>query len=198
MRCLYCDSEINKESFYSMFIEEDKLCLNCRKALKLNRRIIDLDGLKVECFYDYNSLFKSLILQYKECHDEALSTVFLYGLKEYIEFKYRNFKIVYMPSSMQKLELRGFNHLDLIFKDLNLTKIDGLVYKNELVQEGKNRQDRIKMIDNFVYFGQKYEKILIVDDVLTTGSSFIGAYRALRPYCTKISGLSLSTSFCKK
>ena len=23
MRCLYCDSEINKESFYSMFIEED-------------------------------------------------------------------------------------------------------------------------------------------------------------------------------
>lgn len=198
MRCLYCDKQIEKESFYSLFFEEDKLCLKCRKALSYKRKISYIDDLEIESFYEYDSLFKSLILQYKECHDEALKDVFLYGLKEYIEFKYRKYSLIYMPSSITKLNERGFNHLDLIFKELKLEKSNGLRYEDELIQEGKSKKDREKMINNFIYEGKKLGKVLIVDDVLTTGSSIKGAYLALKPYCSQIKGLVLAVSSEKK
>ena len=193
MKCLYCDNEIKKITIYSFLIEEDKLCDKCRKQILLNHRKIKLDGLQVESFYDYNSLFKSLIIQYKECCDETLANVFLYGIKEYIKLKYQGYQIVYMPSSKEKLYKRGFNHLKGIYKDLDMKVIDGLRYKEELIQQGKNVNERSKMKENFIYEGKKLNKVLIVDDILTTGSSMMGAYNALKPYCNKIKGLVLAS-----
>ena len=82
MKCLYCDREIVTESFYSLLFERDMLCSHCRRELGLRQRHFMLDGVKCEYFYSYNSLFKQLLLQYKECYDEALKDVFLYGIKE--------------------------------------------------------------------------------------------------------------------
>ena len=95
MRCLYCDKDINRESLYSIFIEKDKLCPVCRSLIKNNHRIFIRDDIKIESFYVYDSLFKDLLLQYKECYDEALKEVFLYGIKEKIKLKYHDYKIVY-------------------------------------------------------------------------------------------------------
>ena len=88
MKCLYCDAKIYKESLYSLFIEKDKLCSACREKIKQNHQIFIRDGIKIETFYHYDSLFKDLLLQYKECYDEALKDVFLYGVKERIILKY--------------------------------------------------------------------------------------------------------------
>lgn len=95
MRCLYCDG--NKESLFSLLFEKDCLCKECREQLKIKRRIIDLDGVKVETFYEYEGMFKSLLLQYKECLDEALKDVFLYNLEDYLKLKYRGYEILYVP-----------------------------------------------------------------------------------------------------
>ena len=193
MRCLCCDQDIKKISLYSFIFKEDRLCINCRNRMTKNHKRIKIDELEIESFYDYNSLFKSLIIQYKECYDELLSEVFLYGIKEYINIKYRDYKIIYMPSSKEKLNKRGFNHLKLIFEELDLKVVDGLKYKEELIQQGKNMSERVKMKDNFIYEGDRLDKVLIVDDVLTTGSSIVGAYRALKPYCNNIRALVLAS-----
>lgn len=197
MRCLYCDQEISKQTLYSLLINEDKLCINCRKQIKKKHQIIKLDDLEVECFYDYDSLFKSLLLQYKECMDEALSVIFLFKIKEYIELKYYGYCVVYMPSTYEKLSKRGFNHLEKIFEDLNLEHLQGLRYKEQLLQEGKRREEREKMINNFVYEGRQVDKVLIVDDVMTTGSSLKGANRALRPYTNDVKALVLASKSSK-
>ena len=193
MRCLYCDQDIKKISLYSFVFKEDRLCINCRNKMTKNHKRIKIDELEIESFYDYNSLFKSLIIQYKECYDELLSEVFLYGIKEYINIKYRDYKIIYMPSSKEKLNKRGFNHLQLVFEELDLEVIGGLRYKEEFIQQGKNINERAKMKDNFIYEGDRLDKVLIVDDVLTTGSSVVGAYRALKPYCKVIKALVLAS-----
>lgn len=191
-RCIYCDNEITKTDLINLFLEEDKLCIDCRKKLKKNIKYIDIGPLKVETFYEYDSLFKNLLIQYKECLDEALSSVFLYTLKDYIRYKYRGYKMIFIPSSKAKIDMRGFNHLQEIFTGVKLDKIDGLKMKQELVQEGKSKTIRNQMIDNYIYEGEKLDKVLIVDDVLTTGSSMLGAINALKPHAKKIKALALA------
>ena len=198
MRCLFCDSKIEKYNLLSLFIEEDLLCLECRNKLKIEKIYSNISDLKVESFYNYDGIFKQLLIQYKECYDEALYPIFLYKLKDYIKYKYFNYQILLVPSSINKLEKRGFNHLELIFKDVGLDIINGLKMKENLIQEGKSLLDRKKMIDNYEYEGPKLNKVLIVDDVLTTGSSIMGVYKAIKPYANKIKALTLARKHFEK
>ena len=183
MRCLYCDEKIEDYSLYSLIFEEDKLCRNCRDKIKWHHKIFKIDDMEVETFFEYNSLFKSILLQYKECYDEALKDVFLYKIKDYIKIKYLGYKILYVPSSKKKLEERGFNHLKLMFEDLNFKEVEGLRMIKDSSQISKGYSERLKMIDNYIYEGDKnLDKVLIVDDVYTTGSSIKGVYKAIKPY----------------
>ena len=179
MRCLYCDSIIDKMNIYSLFLKQDELCLKCRDKLKVKRRNIRINDIKIETFYEYNSFFKTLLLQYKECYDEALKDVFLYPISEYLYLKYRGYEIVPVPSSEKKRKLRGFDHLDLIFESSGLKINKGLKMRQELIQEGKMASERRLMKNNYYYEGSHIDRALIVDDVITTGSSIIGAYNAL-------------------
>lgn len=192
MKCLFCNGDNEKINLKRILIERDYLCVNCRNKLKLNRKVISIGNLKVETFYNYDGMFRDLLIQYKECCDEALAVVFLYLLKQYIRIKYHGYKILCVPSGKEKYEKRGFNHLELIFKDVGLTIINGLHMKQELVQEGKNLEDRRKMIGNYEYDGPHIEKVLIVDDVLTSGSSIYGVYMAIKSHVGKVRAISLS------
>jgi len=192
MRCLYCDKKINTYSLYSLFIEEDKLCPKCRREIIVNHKYIYIDNLKIEVLYDYNSLFKTLLIQYKELFDEALAEVFLYKYEDYLRIKYFNYHILYVPSSNTKLNERGFNHLKMIFERLKLKEVRGLKMINDISQVNKTLKERELMKDNYVYSGKKLKNVLIVDDVLTTGSSIMGVYKAISPYAENIKILVLA------
>lgn len=192
--CLLCDKKLNKYTLFSLFIEEDLLCLKCRDLLKVNINTFYLDDLKVTSIYKYESLFKTALLQYKECYDEALSPIFLYKIDYLIRLKYLGYKVLYVPSSNEKLNKRGFDHLKLIFEYLGFKEIKGLKKKEELCQANKGISQREKMIDNFYYEGDKLDKVLIVDDVCTTGSSLKGVYKAIKGYCKHVEALVLATT----
>ena len=140
MKCLYCDKEIKEYSIYSLFVEEDKLCLECRNAMKYHHQKFHLDELEVESFYEYDSLFKDILLQYKECYDEALSEVFLYKIFEYLKLKYTGYQILYVPSSNTKLNERGFNHLKKIYHSLCFKEVVGLKMINDISQVNKTKK----------------------------------------------------------
>lgn len=195
MRCLYCDKYIDKQNLYSIFIEEDKLCVDCRNKLSMKRRIIERNGLKVETFYEYDSLFKSILIQYKESCDEALKDVLLYRISDYINIRYFDYQILFVPSSNYKLQYRGFNHLEEMFEKVKLKRVTGLRMKNDLYQEGKSRSERLLMQDNYVYEGDYLDKVLIVDDVLTTGSSLRGVYDNVKVFSKKRKLLSLAYKY---
>lgn len=197
MKCLYCDEEINEYTLYDLFFEQDLLCRKCREKMKFHHVKYHLDELEVEAFYEYESLFKDLLLQYKECYDEALSEIFLYKIEDYIRLKYLGYQILYVPSSKRKKEERGFDHLGLIFNKLGLKEVKGLRLKEELSQTGKNYMQRQSMLDNYIYEGKRLNKVLIVDDVCTSGSSLKGVYKALNGNFKKCKAIVLAKTCIK-
>lgn len=192
MRCLYCDKQIQKYTFTSLLLKEDKLCGDCRSKLKIDRKMLKVKGMKVETFFDYDGMFKNILIQYKECCDEALKDVFLYGLSDYIFLRYLGYEILFVPSSSKKLSQRGFNHLQLIFENCHFKEVKGLKMKEDYIQEGKNFNDRALMEENYYYEGKPLNKVLVVDDVITTGASLYGVYKTIRPFSNKIQCLALA------
>ena len=64
--------------------------------------------------------------------------------------------------------------------------------KTELIQEGKNAEQRREMEDNYIYEGEALGKVLLFDDVVTTGSSLMGTFWAIKGKTAKIKVLSLA------
>ncbi|MDO4199109.1 MAG: phosphoribosyltransferase family protein [Erysipelotrichaceae bacterium] len=194
MKCLYCDKTIVKQSFRSLFIKEDPLCYECREKLGFRVRHLKIDDIDVEYLYDYRSIFSSILLQYKECLDEALSVVFAYEMEDYIFFKYHGYKLCYVPSSDIKMDKRGFHPMKMILNNVKIKEVEVINMIEQCTQENKNSTERKKMEHNFVYDGPIEERVLIVDDVLTSGSTIKGVYNALKPYCREIKVLVMASA----
>ncbi len=196
MKCLWCDNPVSEGlNIWEMFVKEDLLCGNCRKKLVKNRKKFKIGKYKVVGLYLYEDNFSKLLLQYKECCDEALSKVFLYGWLTWFRIKYFNYAIVLMPSSEEKLLERGFNHLELIFQDTNLPIIDCLYKKENIKQMSQRVGERDKIIDLIGLKDIKIPKrIVLVDDVCTTGNTLRGALKLLDNGKRKIKIFTIATN----
>ena len=89
------------------------------------------------------------------------------------------------PSSKNKFEQRGFNHVEKIFSKLGIELIDGfekidntkqmLLHKDERLLI----KDKIKLKEN-LNLGNK--KIILIDDVCTTGATLNAMWEHLKDY----------------
>lgn len=192
MKCKFCDKDINSISLYEILFERDNLCKECRSKLNYKHRIYKYKDIEIEYFYDYNQMFQTLLLQYKECYDEALYDVFLYKIDNYINFRYFNYRLLLAPSSKTKMEKRGFDHLDKMFSSVWLKRVKGLRAINDINQQGKSFYQRSLMESNYIYNGPRLDKVLIVDDLSTTGSTLRGIYKAIKPYANRVRFLVLA------
>ena len=111
--------------------------------------------------------------------------MFLEKQLPFLKIKYFGYYIVCIPSSLEDDKKRGFNHVEEIFKLLNLNYINVLRKKFAFKQSDLPKKEREKIIDKLeVIDGLKIKdkKILLVDDVLTTGSSIKSAIRLITKY----------------
>jgi len=192
MRCLYCLKEKEELRLESFLWGSDPLCFACRKEMKGKIRKGRVKEMDFYYLYPYEGLFKSVLLQYKECFDEALYSVFLYSYQDLLKLAFHSYYLCCVPSTEAKMERRGFNHLEKTFEGLDL-KLKRVGMKREYSQHKASLRDRKRMLDNYYLvdeFNEK-DKILLVDDVLTSGSSLLGVYRILKPKAKKIVVLSL-------
>lgn len=123
--------------------------------------------------YDYDDLIQSTLYQFKGCFDIELSGVFLDYFRWYLHFKYLDYVIVPAPSSKENDSERGFNHVIEIFKHLRL-KIEPCIYKTKNIKQSDLSAEERKNIKDILAIKNvnlTNKKILIVDDVYTTGST---------------------------
>lgn len=137
-------------------------------------KCFEIGTIKAMAIYDYNETIKKLIYQFKGCYDYELKDVFLFRYVTYLKWKFSDYILVPAPSSKVDDEKRGFNHVIEIYKCLGLEMVDVIKKTSKEKQSDKTSKDRLKV--NNILVGHNLEKvrgkkILLVDDIYTTGST---------------------------
>ena len=177
MRCIYCGRQMQESSLRDLLAGSDPLCLPCRAQWERKDIRFLLDGIRLDSFYVYNEVFSSCLIQYKECGDEALKDVFLYGLEGKIRRMYRGYTFLMMPSSEEKVNERGFSHLAAMAECLRLPAEEPFEKISHASQKRLGREERLKMAGNIRLKDGAVlpEKIVLFDDTVTTGATLRGA-----------------------
>lgn len=187
--CLVCFKPVIEGlDLLELIFKNDVLCGNCRKKLiKINREF-DVEGLNVHTIYQYNNVLEKWMYQIKESKDETLGKCFLYGLSKKIEKAYRGYILVMVPSSIEKTQERGFHAVSKMFESVKLEKRN-CFSKDNIKQSKLNRADRQHILDSIHLIDSSIkdnQKILLVDDVCTTGSSLKACYQLLKTDDNKV------------
>ena len=168
------------------------LCPNClRRCLILDNNRFGLRGLKVFSCFEYEGLARKIIRmsKYSSRQFAALKILTEYGMlfaRNY-GLAYKGFYVTSIPLSTHKYKKRGFNQAEIIAKTLaatfNLKYVGSILnrHKETRSQFHLPREERLKNIKNAFSCDKnlKERKILIVDDICTSGATLLESARAL-------------------
>ena len=181
--CKICFKDIQDYSLFSIANRKNILCENCfgkMNAIFIGFNIGTVKGIAI---YEYDETIKELIYKYKGCYDYELKDIFLYRYLTYLRVKYHGYIVVPAPSYYLDDEKRGFNHVIEIYKALGL-KMEPVIHKIKSHKQSENNSKKRKNIKSILSIDEKCDmkgkKILLVDDIMTTGSTLLSCIELLR------------------
>ena len=186
MRCLVCENI----SFKIIC----KTCLNNLLESSLNKRELKKDFF-VYSFFNYNEIKNLLNSKYYFFGDRVLNLLAKISFQKFSKnFDYKD--IVYIIPIENK-NIKEFSHSAILAKYLKksniIVKYNTLLAQNKIKYAGKSLKYRQKNKRNFVYSGKNNIKVILVDDLVTTGSTLLEAKYILEKYnCDVLFALTLS------
>ena len=183
--CKVCFKNIENEIYINdiLNIFEHDLCYSCFKNMELVLRNIKINNLKVFVLIKYNNFVKELIYKYKGLYDIELKKVFTEFFKDIIIDKYRGYSLAYAPSTHEDDLKRGFNHVKEIFSFWEYGVLD-CFYKIKKVKQSSRKYHERREIMNEIGLNvdqlKGIKKLLIVDDIVTTGSTIKACYSLVK------------------
>jgi competence protein ComFC len=129
--------------------------------------------------YAYNDFLKELIAKFKYRGDYVLAKIFASEVDKKIkEVKPNN--IIPIPLSEERLYERGFNQAEALILEAGLQSTNILTRIHSEKQSKKSRMDRIHLPQVFQATSHVNGKIIIIDDIYTTGSTLRHAAKILK------------------
>lgn len=209
---LLCPNCISKLKF----IDNNKMCKKCGEPYGKIQCCLcspiskNLSDYEKENFNNNYELCKSvcllnedsgrLITLYKDAGERRLSYVMAYFMNNIISKRWINKDIAlsYIPSTEEALKKRGFDHAQLLAQNLsnvsNIPLINIFERPKSSDQRKLGRYERLKNTENKLKILKKnelktYSKILLIDDVITTGAT-------LNTGAASIKSMGIDTIYC--
>ena len=167
-----------------------EICSKCRRYWNSHFYVQNIEGLTVYSSIRYSPVAKSILLSAKEnsikLADELIIDALLNCLRRIPTSILRNAILMPIPGSKRAIRKRGRDFVLDLTQELSLRSgvpiRTGMEIKRRLLdQSGLSAVDRHRNINGaFEYSGEYFNgEILIVDDLVTTGSTLLEAKRAL-------------------
>jgi competence protein ComFC len=186
MKCISCES-------FSFTI----ICKQCQnKLLKptLNKRELDKD------FYVYS------FYGFEQIEELIESKYYFYGDKVFkilseLTFRYfaKNFSYIenVVAIAINDNDIKDFSCSAILTKELKMNNIDvdyvSLKATNKVKYAGKTLDFRKQNPRKFIYSGKRNKNVILVDDVVTTGTTILEAKKTLEKYsCNVLFALTLA------
>lgn len=144
-------------------------------------------SMDVVCFYPYSELIQRLIWNYKFSYYKDIAKLFADSISFEIS-KLNIDAIVSVPSSKSSLKERGFDQMELLAAEIS--KITGIPLVQSILsrklnnqhQVGLSKKKRLLNVKDIFKCSQDLsgKKVLLLDDVLTTGATVYYSRKALR------------------
>ena len=190
--CKICFKEIKINDICRLFNKDICVCQECQKQLNPQFIYFDVDGYKALALYDYSEFIKKQIYLFKGCVDYEMKDVFLNLFIKEIKLAYSGYTIVPIPSYKEDDEIRGFNHVIEVFKQTGL-EINEIIEKTDHFKQAEHSANKRKEIKKYLRLISNEpltkKKVLIVDDIYTTGSTMkaaINLVERLNPKTIKV------------
>lgn len=139
-----------------------------------------------QALFSYDEAFKKWIQQYKFLGDFRLKATFISEIQAYFSHK-KGWLVCSIPLSDARFSQRGFNQVEAFLQAAGI-KTQDLLEKDvdSTPQSDKNRQERLAAPQVFkatkAAANIKNKKVLLVDDVYTTGRTLFHAAEILQSY----------------
>lgn len=188
--CVICQKSLVKGMSFYQIVTHDPLCSLCRKSLNGKMKKTKFRNTDLYSFYTYEDLGQYLI-RYKDYLDLGLALIFLAPYNIILNALFKNYDIVLIPSSERMIERRQFNHLELMLQDCSLKKYDCLIKHEDYIQ-------RFSHDKNLGFSFKKditFDKVIIFDDVITSGNSMLSALDLIKPKANKVILLSVINNY---
>lgn len=185
--CQICSRVLSAE------FRRDTLCLDCQRWEQDPK----WQGFLTEnqSLFHYNDFMKESIATFKYRGDYAIAEAFSSFIKDALP-KIAFDSIVVIPLSSERLLERGFNQAEALAITAGQTCIQPLTRIHSEKQSKKSRRDRINLPQVFQITDSEMiagQKILLLDDIYTTGSTLRHAAKALKlAGATEIRSLTLA------
>lgn len=180
-------------SFVENYIFQYKFCYQCYLKLRPVMGMIRFSDYTLFYQHFYEGLIRESILQFKEGKDIYLGKILFLDLWQYC---FKNYIIIPVPSSNKANEKRGFCQTEILCSNFSNIK-----YNDVINHTGKQEQaltkDR-KEITQFLHIQNtakiKNKKVLILDDIYTSGNTINHIVQLLKPHTKNIKVLALAIS----
>lgn len=129
--------------------------------------------------FSYNEFLKEMIAKFKYRGDYVLAKIFA----SEIDKKIKDIKPIYIipiPLSEERLYERGFNQAEALILEAGLQPSNVLTRIHSEKQSKKSRTDRIHLPQVFQATADVKGRIILIDDIYTTGSTLRHAAKALK------------------
>ena len=164
--------------FARLFDGDICICPKCQNEFEPKFTSFNVNGYKATAIFDYTPHVKELIYKYKGCFDYELKDIFLNLYYKEIRMRYSTYKIIPIPSYAEDDKVRGFNHVVEMFKKMGLEPLP-IIEKTAHFKQAENKAKKRSEINKYLVIKKPIDlsntKVLIVDDIYTTGSTMRAA-----------------------